>query len=81
MRFTADQEQSLARDIRAAEHRAMEAIRGIAEAQNVLRQRPKRAERTKWRKKYDRQGTGKCPLDRMEPGDEKGPRPLRDDEF
>jgi hypothetical protein len=39
----------------------------------------------KWHKRHghraDKEGAGKCPLDRMAPGEGKGSAPLRDDEF
>lgn len=45
----------------------------------------KRAERMKWHKRHghraEKEGDGKCPLERMVPGAGKGPAPLRDDEF
>ncbi|MEL6345868.1 MAG: sigma-70 family RNA polymerase sigma factor [Myxococcota bacterium] len=47
MRFTAEQERSIAQDIRAAEQRARDAVSGIDVAETILRQRPKREERTK----------------------------------
>jgi len=45
----------------------------------------KRAERMKWHKRQghraDKEGEGKCPLERMAPDAGKGSAPLRDDEF
>lgn len=47
MRFTAEQEREIALNIRVAEQRALEAVIGIEAADEVLRARPKREERTK----------------------------------
>ncbi|MFT4974584.1 MAG: RNA polymerase sigma factor (sigma-70 family) [Myxococcota bacterium] len=47
MRITAEQEREIALDIRQAEQRALSAVIGINAAEEVLRIRPKRAERTK----------------------------------
>ncbi|MFN9370246.1 MAG: hypothetical protein ACK6CT_16020 [Planctomycetia bacterium] len=45
----------------------------------------KRAERRRWRGRYggrdDKERAGKCPLERMSPGEGREPAPLRDDEF
>ncbi len=47
MRFTAEQEQDIARDIHNAEQRALAAVASISAAADILQQQPKRAERTK----------------------------------
>lgn len=47
MRFSADQERQIAREIRFAEQRAREAVFGIEVAEKILRRRPTRAERTR----------------------------------
>lgn len=47
LRITAEEERELARKIRTAERHAREAIAGIDEAEQVLRRRPKRTERTR----------------------------------
>jgi RNA polymerase sigma factor (sigma-70 family) len=46
-RLTAEEEKSMARDIRAAEQAAREAVAGIPEADTILMRRPDRAERTR----------------------------------
>ena len=46
-RLTADQEKVMARRIRAAEQRALDAIRGLPVADEQLLRKPKRAERTR----------------------------------
>jgi RNA polymerase sigma factor (sigma-70 family) len=46
-RLTADQERSMAREIRLAEEEALETIRDIPEAELILNQRPERVERTR----------------------------------
>lgn len=46
-RMTADQEKEIAREIRHFETEAREQIRGIEEAEEILSQRPDRAERTR----------------------------------
>jgi RNA polymerase nonessential primary-like sigma factor len=46
-RLTASQEKQIARQIRAAEKRSRDAIRGIEEAEVELKRRPNRAERTR----------------------------------
>jgi len=47
MRFDAEQEQEVGRAIRMAEMRAHEAMSGLDSAEAILRQRPKREERTR----------------------------------
>ncbi len=47
IRMTAEEERELAREIRAAEARAREAIAGLDVAEEIVLRRPKRAERTK----------------------------------
>lgn len=46
-RLTAEEEKAIAREIRKAEQAAREAIAGIDAAENILRRRPDRAERTR----------------------------------
>ena len=46
-RLTAEQEKAIARDIRRAENRARDAIRGLECAEDILSKRPERAERTR----------------------------------
>lgn len=46
-RLTAEQEKDIARDIRRAENRAREAVRGLEHAEDILSKRPERAERTR----------------------------------
>ena len=46
-RITADEERALAHDIREAERMAREAIAGVGPAEEVLRRRPTRTERTR----------------------------------
>jgi RNA polymerase sigma factor (sigma-70 family) len=46
-RLTAEQEKEIAREIRRAENRAREAIRGVMHAEEILSKRPERAERTR----------------------------------
>jgi RNA polymerase sigma factor (sigma-70 family) len=46
-RLTAEEEKDIARAIRKAENRAREAIRGIAIAEDILKKKPDRAERTR----------------------------------
>jgi len=46
-RLTAEEEKAIAREIRKAEQSAREAIAGIDCAENILRRRPDRAERTR----------------------------------
>jgi len=46
-RLTADEEKSMAREIRLAEQAAREAVAGIDEADRILMRRPDRAERTR----------------------------------
>ena len=46
-RLTAEQEKAIARDIRRAENRARDAIRGLEAAEDILSKRPERAERTR----------------------------------
>ena len=46
-RLTAEQEKGIARDIRRAENRAREAVRGLEHAEDILSKRPERAERTR----------------------------------
>jgi len=46
-RLTAEQEKDIARDIRRAENRARESIRGLPVAEDILTKRPERAERTR----------------------------------
>ena len=46
-RLTAEEEKTIAREIRKAEQAAREAIAGIDAAENILRRRPDRAERTR----------------------------------
>jgi len=46
-RLTAEQEKAIARDIRRAENRARDAIRGLECAEDILTKRPERAERTR----------------------------------
>ena len=46
-RLTAEEEKSIARQIRQAEQAAREAVAGVDVAENVLRRRPDRAERTR----------------------------------
>ncbi len=46
-RLTAEEEKSIAREIRKAEQAAREAVAGIDAAENILRRRPDRAERTR----------------------------------
>jgi RNA polymerase nonessential primary-like sigma factor len=46
-RLTAEEEKSMAREIRRAEQAAREAIAGIQSAENILMRRPDRAERTR----------------------------------
>lgn len=46
-RLTAEEEKAIAREIRKAEQAAREAVAGIDAAENILRRRPDRAERTR----------------------------------
>lgn len=46
-RLTAEEEKAIARDIRRAENRARDAIRGLEAAEDILSKRPERAERTR----------------------------------
>ncbi|MBN1337131.1 MAG: sigma-70 family RNA polymerase sigma factor [Deltaproteobacteria bacterium] len=46
-RLTAEEEKTIAREIRKAEHAARESIAGIDEAEDILSRRPERAERTR----------------------------------
>lgn len=46
-RLTAEQEKDIARDIRRAENRARDAVRGLEAAEDILSKRPERAERTR----------------------------------
>lgn len=46
-RLTAEEEKAIAREIRKAEQSAREAVAGIDAAENILRRRPDRAERTR----------------------------------
>jgi RNA polymerase sigma factor (sigma-70 family) len=46
-RLTAEEEKTIAREIRKAEQVAREAVAGIDAAENILRRRPDRAERTR----------------------------------
>jgi len=46
-RLTAEEEKSIARQIRQAEQAAREAVAGVDVAENILRRRPDRAERTR----------------------------------
>ena len=46
-RLTAEEEKSMAREIRKAEQEAREAVAGILEAESILMRRPDRAERTR----------------------------------
>ena len=46
-RLTAEQEKAIARDIRRAENRVRDAIRGLEAAEDILSKRPERAERTR----------------------------------
>lgn len=46
-RLTAEEEKTIAREIRKAEQAAREAVAGIDAAENILRRRPDRAERTR----------------------------------
>jgi len=46
-RLTAEEEKAIAREIRKAEQTAREAVAGIDAAENILRRRPDRAERTR----------------------------------
>ena len=46
-RLTAEEEKSMAREIRKAEQSARESIAGINSAENILMRRPDRAERTR----------------------------------
>jgi RNA polymerase sigma factor (sigma-70 family) len=46
-RLTSDQEKDMARKIRDAEQRARQAIEGISFAEEILQQKPERAERTR----------------------------------
>ena len=46
-RLTAEEEKSIARQIRQAEQSAREAVAGVDVAENILRRRPDRAERTR----------------------------------
>ncbi len=46
-RLTAEEEKAIAREIRKAEQGAREAVAGIDAAENILRRRPDRAERTR----------------------------------
>ena len=46
-RLTAEEEKSIAREIRKAEQAAREAIAGIDQAEDILSRRPERAERTR----------------------------------
>ncbi len=46
-RLSAEEEKNIARDIRKAEQAAREAVAGIDVAENILRRRPDRAERTR----------------------------------
>jgi len=47
MRFDGDQERDVAREIRDAEHHARDALSGFDIAEDILRHRPKREERTR----------------------------------
>jgi RNA polymerase sigma factor (sigma-70 family) len=47
MRFDGDQEKDIAREIRDAEYQVREALSGIDSAEEILRVRPKRQERTR----------------------------------
>jgi len=47
MRYDGDQERDVAREIRDAEHKVRDALCGIDAAEDILRQRPKREERTR----------------------------------
>lgn len=46
-RLTAEEEKAIAREIRKAEQSAREAVAGVDAAENILRRRPDRAERTR----------------------------------
>ncbi len=47
MRYDGEQEREVARAIRAAEHATREALTGLSPAEEILRMRPKREERTR----------------------------------